>query len=80
FTTARNNYAGVLRLGSTALGTVLFADNLLFACESAGVIDGGIVESRGNINNQGSASAAITQFTNNSSKVCKLQRVVNIQS
>lgn len=80
FTTARNNYAGVLRLGSTALGTVLFADNLLFACESAGVINGGIVESRGNINNQGSASAAITQFTNNSSKVCKLQRVVNIQS
>lgn len=80
FTTERNRYVGVLRVGATAVGTIKFEDNLLFACESAGLIAGGIVVSRGNVNNQGSATTAIKQFTNTSSKLCKLERVINVQS
>lgn len=80
FTTERNKYVGILRTGSTSLGSVMFVDNLMFACEGAGLIEGGVVISRGNISNQGSAANAIKQFTNNSKKACHLEQIVNLQS
>lgn len=80
FTPEHNNYGGILYTGSTAIGPIVFENNGMFACASAGVVDGGIVLSRNNYNNQGSYTSAISNFINNSQRVCKIGELLNYQS